>query len=100
MSWHYNPSKANLVAYALSRLSMDSVAFVTEERQELEKDVHKLARLGVHLMSIRDRGLTIYNVWQSLFVAMVKKKREDIHHILLQLKGAVHQQRVEFFSQG
>ncbi|WMV53523.1 hypothetical protein MTR67_046908 [Solanum verrucosum] len=44
--------RANVVADALSSLSMDSVAHVVEERKELTKDVHRLARLGVCLMSI------------------------------------------------
>ena len=52
MSVHYHPGKANVVADAFSRLSMGSVAHVEEERKELVKDVHRLSRLGVHLMSI------------------------------------------------
>ncbi|KAH0644897.1 hypothetical protein KY284_032781 [Solanum tuberosum] len=47
MSVHYHPGKANVVADALSRLSMGSVAHVEEEKRELVKDVHKLARLGL-----------------------------------------------------
>lgn len=42
MSVHYHPGKANIVADALSRLSMGSVAHVEEERRELAKDVHNL----------------------------------------------------------
>ena len=45
MSVHYHPGKANVVAVSLSRLSMGSVAHVEEERKELVKDVHRLARL-------------------------------------------------------
>ncbi|WMV24469.1 hypothetical protein MTR67_017854 [Solanum verrucosum] len=52
MSVHYHPGKANVVADALSRLIMGSVAHVGEERKELAKYVHRFARLGVHLMSI------------------------------------------------
>ena len=43
MSVHHHPGK-NVVADALSRLSMGNVAHVEEERKELVKDVHKLAR--------------------------------------------------------
>ena len=57
MSVHYHPSKANVVADALSRLSLGSVAHVEEENKELVKDVHRLARLGVRLMSISDNGV-------------------------------------------
>ena len=51
---HYHPRKANIVEYALCRLSMGSIAHVEEEKKELVKDVHSLARLGVLLMSISD----------------------------------------------
>ena len=54
MRVNYHPCKANVVADALSRLSMGSVTHVEEERNELVKDVHKLARLGVRLMIISD----------------------------------------------
>ena len=52
MSVHYNPGKANVLVDALSRLSMGSVAHVDEKRKDLVKDVHRLACLGVRLMSI------------------------------------------------
>ena len=54
MSVHYHPGKANVVVDALSRLYMGSVAHVEEKRKDLVKDVHRLARLGVRLMSILD----------------------------------------------
>ena len=58
MSVYYHPGKANVVADALSRLSMGSVAHV-DEKNDLVKDVHRLARLGVFLMSISDNGVTV-----------------------------------------
>ncbi|XP_069146930.1 uncharacterized protein [Solanum lycopersicum] len=99
MNVHYHPGKENAVAYALSRLYMGSVAHVEEERKELVKDVHKLDRLGVRLMSISDSGVTVQNGDESSLVVEVKEK-QDCDPILLELKGAVHNQRVEFFSQG
>ncbi|KAH0724948.1 hypothetical protein KY284_000813 [Solanum tuberosum] len=72
---HKSLHKVNVVADALSRLSMDSVAHVEEERKELAKDVHRLARLGVRLMTVKE------------------KKDSDL--IFLEQKGAIHQQRVE-----
>ena len=45
MSVHYHPGKANVVADALSRLSIGSVAYVEEKIKELLKDVHRFARL-------------------------------------------------------
>ena len=49
MSAHYHPGKANVVADALSRLSMGSVAHFEEEMKELVEDVHRIAFLGVSL---------------------------------------------------
>ena len=99
MSVQYYPGKANVVADSLSRLSMGNVAHVKEERKELVKDVHRLARLGVCLMSISDNGVTIQNRAESFLVVEVKEKL-DSDPILLELKGAVHNQRVDIFSQG
>ncbi|WMV58673.1 hypothetical protein MTR67_052058 [Solanum verrucosum] len=45
MSVLNHPGKVNVVVDALSRLSMGSVAHVEEEKRELAKDVHRLARL-------------------------------------------------------
>ncbi|WMV45420.1 hypothetical protein MTR67_038805, partial [Solanum verrucosum] len=71
----YHPCKANVVVDAFNRLSMCSVAHVKEERKELAKDVHRLARLEV-------------------------KEKQDSYHVLLQLKSIAHQQKVQVFSQG
>ena len=49
---NYHPGKADVMADALSILSMGSVAHVEEERKELVNDVHGHVRLGVLLMSI------------------------------------------------
>ncbi|KAH0646256.1 hypothetical protein KY290_035476 [Solanum tuberosum] len=57
----YHPGKANVVADALSRLSMGSVAHIEEERKELAKDVHRLARLEVCLTDTSDRGVIVQN---------------------------------------
>ena len=54
MSVHCHPGKANFVGNALSRLSICSVAHIEEETKDLEKDVHMLAHLGLHLMSISE----------------------------------------------
>ncbi|KAH0715889.1 hypothetical protein KY284_008794 [Solanum tuberosum] len=57
MSILYHPGKSNVVADALSRLSMGSTAHVEEENRELAKDVHRLARLGVRLMDSTEGGV-------------------------------------------
>ena len=56
---HYNPGKVNVVAYALSRLSMSSVSHVEEERKKLVKDVHRLPRLGVHNIGISETSVKV-----------------------------------------
>ncbi|WMV18987.1 hypothetical protein MTR67_012372 [Solanum verrucosum] len=94
----YHPDKANVVADALNRLSMGSVAHVEEEKKELAKYVHRLAPLGVCLMDTSNGGVIVQNGSESLLIAEVKEK-QDRNPILLQLKGAVHQQKVEVFSQ-
>ena len=99
MNVHYHPSKENIVADSLCRSSMGSVAHVEEECKEIVKDVDRLARLGVRLMSISYNGVTVQNGEESSFLVEVKEK-QDSDPILLELKGAVHNQRVEFFSQG
>ena len=69
-----------------------------KKRKDLVKDVHRLARLGVRLMSISDSAVTVQNGEESSLVVEVKEK-QDSDQILLELKGAVHNQRVEVFSQ-
>ncbi|KAH0722549.1 hypothetical protein KY290_006570 [Solanum tuberosum] len=81
-----NLRMANVMVDALSRLSMGSVAHVEEEMKESAKDVHQLPRL-------RNRS-------ESSLVAEVKEKQAESDPILLQLKSAVHLQKVEVFSQG
>ena len=87
------------MADALSRLSMGSVAHVEQKIKELVKNVHRLTRLGVRLMSISDSGVTVQDVEESSLVIEVNEK-QDNEPILLELKSLVHNQRVEVFSQG
>ena len=50
-------------------------------------------------MSISDSGVTVQNGAESSLVVEVKENR-DSDPMLLELKGAVHNQRVEVFSRG
>ena len=75
MSVYYNHIKANVVADALSRLSMGSVAHVEKEIKELMKDVHRLAHLGVCLISISDSGVTVQDGEESSLVVDVIEKQ-------------------------
>ena len=38
---HYHPGKTNVVADALSRMSIGSTAYVEDGKKELAKDVHR-----------------------------------------------------------
>ncbi|WMV54280.1 hypothetical protein MTR67_047665 [Solanum verrucosum] len=80
-------------------ISKGYVAHVEEKRKGLAKDVHRLARLGVSLTDTSDGGVIVQNKSKPSLVAEVKET-QDNNPILFQLKGAVHQQKVEVFSQG
>ena len=58
------------------------------------KDVHRLARVGVCLIRISHRGVTVQNAGESSLVVEVKEKQKS-DPIFLALKGAVHNQRVD-----
>ena len=50
-------------------------------------------------MSISDSGITVWNGSESSLGVEVKEK-QDSDPMLLELKGAVHNKRVDVFSQG
>ena len=50
MNFQYHPSKANVVADALSRMSMGSTTHVEDDKKEWVKDIHRLDRVGVQLV--------------------------------------------------
>ena len=52
MSVLYYLGKANIMADALSRVSMGSVSHVVEGKKELACDVHRLARLGLGCLTL------------------------------------------------
>ncbi|KAH0636581.1 hypothetical protein KY289_036496 [Solanum tuberosum] len=72
MSILYHPGKANVVADALSRLSMGSTAHVEEENRELAKDVHRLGRLGVRLVDSTEGGV-VANVHKQKVLAFEQR---------------------------
>ena len=73
----YHQGKANVVADDLSRLSMGSTTYVEEEKRDLTKDVHKLARLGFRLMDSTKGGIVVTNGVESSLVLEVKEKQEQ-----------------------
>ncbi|KAH0658244.1 hypothetical protein KY289_026992 [Solanum tuberosum] len=95
----YHPSKANFVADALSMLYMGSITHFEEDKKELAKEVHRLARLGVRLMDSTEGGVVVMNGAESSLVSEVKNK-QDQDPLLLELKASVHKQKVMAFEQG
>ena len=57
---HYHQGKANVVADALSRMSMGSTIHVEDEKKELVKDIHRLDRLGVRLVYFTSGGVSVH----------------------------------------
>ena len=49
MSVLYNPDKDNLVADAISRMTMGSVSHIYEAKKHLGKEVHRFARFWVEV---------------------------------------------------
>ncbi|WMV33027.1 hypothetical protein MTR67_026412 [Solanum verrucosum] len=70
----YHPGKANVVADALSRLSMGSLVHLSCAQHEVVRDVHKLTSLGVRLLEAEDGGVVVQNTAESSLVALVKEK--------------------------
>ena len=86
MSVLYHPGKANVVADALSRLSMRSTSHIEDSKKELVRDVHRLAHLGVHLVDTNDGKVLVQKGSQSSFVNDVKAK-QDLDPKLVELKS-------------
>src|SRR5688572_15811 len=99
MSVLYHLGKANVVADALSRLSMNSVSHVEDERKELVRDVHRLARLGVRLVDSSNGSVTIQNGSESSLLEDAKAK-QDMDPSLVDLKKSVETKVIESFSNG
>ena len=86
MSVLYHPSKANVVANALSRLSMGSVAHFEDSKRKLAQEVHQLARLGVRLVDTEDGHIWVQSSLESSLVSEVKEK-QDRDPSLVKLKN-------------
>ena len=60
MSVHYHPGNAIVVSNSLSKLIMGNTTHIDDEKKELVKDVHKLARLGVWLIDSTSGGVSVH----------------------------------------
>ena len=64
-----------MVAYAVSHMTMGSVSHVEKEKNEIVKDVHRLARLGVQLEDSPNGDLMVHHNSDSSFQVEVKSKQ-------------------------
>ncbi|KAF3620240.1 hypothetical protein FXO38_32476 [Capsicum annuum] len=98
MSILHHPRKANVVAEALSRMSMGSIAHVEDSKNELAQEVHQLARLGVLLVDTEEGDIWVQSSSESSLVSKVKEKK-DRDPILVKLNESVKDQKEKVFSQ-
>ena len=82
----YHPGKANLVADALSHMTMGSVSMFNKGKKYLVKDVHRLTRLGIWLEDSPNSGFVVHNNSESSLVLEVKSK-QHIDPRLMELKN-------------
>ena len=99
MSVLYHPDKANVVTYSLSRMTMGSVSHLDEDKKDLAREVHRLARLGVRFESSPDGGAIVHHNSKSSLVVKVKCKQ---HHVLalMEFKESILDNMNESYSLG
>ena len=67
---------------------MGSVSHIDDEKKELVKEVHQLARLGVRLVDTPSGGVSVHSSSESSFVVDVKAK-QHLDPVLMELKDSV-----------
>ncbi|KAF3640589.1 hypothetical protein FXO37_23390 [Capsicum annuum] len=86
--------QVNVVADALSKLSMGSVSHVEDDKKKLVQEVYQLVRLGVLLVDSTEGSVWVQNSLESSLIAKVKEK-QDRDPNLVKLKESVRDQKVE-----
>ena len=97
MSVHSHLGKDNVVADALTRLIMGSVSHIDDEKKELVREVHQLARLSVRLIDTPSGRVSVHSSFESSFVVYVKAQ-QHLEPILMDLKYSVFNKLDESFS--
>ncbi|XP_070007835.1 uncharacterized protein [Nicotiana sylvestris] len=88
----YHLGKANVIADALGRQSMGSVAHVEAEKRQLTKEIHQLACLGVRLVDYGNGGVVLQNAAKSSLIVEVKERQYKDPE-LVKLRERVPQQK-------
>ena len=97
MSVLSHPVKANVVADALSRVTMGSVTHVVDDNKKLVKEVHRLARLDVLLDESPKGVFVVFHNFEPSLVVGVKCK-QHLNLLLMELKETILSKFNEFFS--
>ena len=85
---HYHPGKDNVVANALSRMSMGNSFHVENMKKELSKEVCRLARLGLRLVDSTGGGVSVHPNSETSLVVEVKKG-QHVNPMLMELKDLI-----------
>ena len=93
----YYPGKANVVVDALNRLSIKSVYHVKEAKNNLNKEVHRLVRVGVRFEYSLNCGFIVCHNSESSLIVDVKTK-QHLDKPLMELKEVVLGKHDESFS--
>ena len=99
MSVLYHPGKANVIADALSRMTMDSVPHVEEYEKQLVRDVHRLDRFCVRFQDSPNGGFMVHHNSKLSLVVEVKSK-QHFDPLLMELKESILSNFNDSFSQG
>ena len=99
MNVHCHPGKGNIVADALSRMSIGSKTHIEDEKKELAKDVHRLAKLGVSLVDSTSGGDLVHPSSESSLVVDVKQG-QHLDPVLMELKESVVIEMNDSFALG
>ncbi|XP_070013345.1 uncharacterized protein [Nicotiana sylvestris] len=91
--------KANVVADALSRKSMGSLAHLEAYQRLLAREVYQLACLGVRLDDSNEGGVIVQNRVESSLVAEVKENHYN-DPLIAQLREGIHKHKTTAFSLG
>ncbi|XP_070019891.1 uncharacterized protein [Nicotiana sylvestris] len=95
----YHPGKENVMANALSRKSMGSLAHLGADQRPLAREVYQLASPGVCISTSNEGKVMVRTGAESSLVAEVKEK-QFIDPALAHMKEAVSNNKTSTFSLG